>query len=125
MKQLVFMVIANLIYSCGELKPDHLDSLIPGVYVKHISDEFTQGTDTLIIEVKNVNAASYSISRRMRFHQTIDGKELSPQYKTESWTAIYNKETKQLEEDRKGKIFTLSPENGTLSMGGSEYQKIK
>ena len=126
MKQLfIIPVFVAMISSCSNPVADKVENFIPGTYVKEINDEFSKGMDTLKIAVLDKSAGSYSIKRGMRYQQTIDGKTLSPQYKEENWTAIYNEDTHQLMEQKNGKIFSFMPEHGTLSMGSSEYKKIK
>jgi len=119
---LAIIAFAN---SCGDLQTDKVRDFIPGVYVKTIDDEFTKGMDTLVIDVLDNSAGSYSISKKMSYRQAMDGKELSPQYKMETWTAIYDRDSHQLMEQRKGKVLSFLPGEGKLSLGGSEYQKIK
>ena len=119
------LMIAALAAGCSNLRTDKVKAFIPGVYVRTVADEFTKGMDTLVIEVLDRSAGSYSINKKMSFYQTIDGKELSPQYKTEQWTAIYDDDTHQLMEQRKGKVLSFMPDQELVSMGGSEYKKIK
>lgn len=119
------LAIAALAGGCSDLKADKVKDFIPGVYVKSIDDEFTKGMDTLVIDVLDKSAGSYSINKKMSYQQVIDGRQLSPQYKTENWTAVYDENTYQLMEQRKGKVLSFLPEENKLSLGGSEYQKIK
>lgn len=119
------LVIAAFVSSCGDTPSGKVKDFVPGVYVKTINDEFTRGMDTLAIEPLDENAGSYSIVKKMGYVQTIDGKQLSPQYKVENWTAIYDENTHQLMEQRKGKVISFLPDGDKLSLGSSEYQKIE
>lgn len=119
------LMIAALATGCSNSTTDKVKDFIPGVYVRTVADEFTKGMDTLVIEVLDRSAGSYSINKKMSFYQVIDGKELSPQYKTEQWTAIYDDDTHQLMEQRKGKVLSFMPDQDLVSMGGSEYKKVK
>lgn len=119
------LMIAALTTSCSNLRTDKVKDFIPGVYVRTVADEFTKGMDTLVIDVLDRSAGSYSIDKKMSFYQTIDSKELSPQYKAEQWTAIYDDDTHQLMEQRKGKVLSFMPDQHLVSMGGSEYKKVK
>lgn len=126
MKQLfTVLMITAVISSCSNLAADKVRAFIPGMYIKEINDEFSKGMDTLVFEVVDETGGVYSIKREMGYQQTIDGRELSPQHKEESWTAIYDETTHQLMEQQKGKVFTFLPDQGKLSMGSSEYKKIK
>ena len=119
------LMIAALAAGCSNLRTDKVKAFIPGVYVRTVADEFTKGMDTLVIEVLDRSVGSYSIHKKMSFYQVIDGKELSPQYKTEQWTAIYDNDTHQLMEQRKGKVLSFMQDQDLVSMGVSEYKKVK
>jgi hypothetical protein len=126
MKQLFkVLMVAAVISSCSGPAADNVRAFIPGIYIKEINDEFSKGMDTLVFEVMDETGGVYSIKRRTGYQQTIDGKQLSPQYETESWTAVYDEKTHQLMEQRKGRVFTFLPDQDKLSMGSSEYRKIK
>lgn len=126
MKQLItVLVIAAFVVGCSDSQADKMKDFIPGVYIKTIDNEFTKGMDTLVIDVLDKTAGSYSIRKKSSYQQVIDGRQLSPQYKVENWTALYDKEINQLMEQRKGKVLSFLPEENKLSLGGSEYKKIK
>lgn len=126
MKHLLNLLIAVVVISsCSNPAADKIRAFIPGMYIKEINNEFTKGMDTLVFEVMDETGGVYSIKRRTGYQQTIDGKQLSPQYETESWTAVYDEKTHQLMEQQKGRVFTFLPDQDKLSMGSSEYRKIK
>lgn len=121
-----FVFIAGFIVTaCNSLQQDEVRDFIPGIYVKEINQEFARGMDTLIIETLDEAGGSYSITRRSGYQQTIDGRKLTPKNEVHKWTAVFDVNTKQLKEQNKGKVFTFSPEQNTLTMGSSEYRKIK
>lgn len=111
-------------FSCNMLKNNKIKEFMPGTYVKEIKQEFASGMDTIIVETA-ADPGVYKIIRRSSYQQQIDGKLLPPKYEVHNWTAIFNPETRQLQEQNKGKVFTFSPEQNTLTMGSSEYRKIK
>lgn len=121
----VFFIAGFFVASCNSLQQDKVRDFIPGVYVKEISQEFAKGMDTLIIELLDETAGSYTIMRRSGYQQTIDGRKLTPKNEVYKWTAVFDADTKQLREQNKGKVFTFSLEQNTLTMGSSEYRKIK
>ena len=126
MKQLLkVLIVVAVISSCDSQGTDKVKAFIPGMYIKEINDEFSKGMDTLVFEAIDVTGGVYSIKRRTGYQQTIDGRVLSPHHNEESWTAIYDETTHQLMEQKKGKVFTFLPDQGKLSMGSSEYRKIK
>lgn len=125
MKQLLILLAIALVIGCSNTQSHNIKSFIPGVYVKEISQEFAKGMDTLVIESLDETTGSYTIVRRSGYQQTIDGRVLTPKTEMHKWTAVYNEQTKQLTEQNKGRVFTFSPNQNTLSMGSSEYRKIK
>lgn len=126
MKHLLNLLIAvAVISSCSNPVADKVRDFIPGMYIKEINDEFSKGMDTLVFEVMDETGGVYSIKRRTGYQQTIDGRVLSPQHKEETWTAVYDEKTYQLMEQQKGRVFTFLPDQDKLSMGSSEYRKIK
>lgn len=126
MRHLLNLLIAvAVISSCSNPVADRVRDFIPGMYIKEINNEFTKGMDTLVFEVMDESGGVYSIKRRTGYQQTIDGRVLSPQHKEESWTAVYDEKTHQLMEQQKGRVFTFLPDRDKLSMGSSEYRKIK
>jgi len=127
MKSFILSVLAitAILFSCTNSDSDKLQAFIPGTYVRTINNEFTTGMDTLRIEEVEKSVGSYMIFHASGYQQTIDGRTLPPQLKQEKWTAIYNDNTHQLMEQRKGKILTFFPDRGSMSMGGGEYRKIE
>ena len=126
MKHITFLKAMVLIFitSCSNPVKDQGTDFIPGVYVKEIKQEFANGMDTIIIQVLDKEAGSYTIVRKSSYQQQIDGKLLTPKYEIEKAVAIYEPTAKQLREQNKEKVFTFSEEKGLLLTGGSEYKKV-
>jgi hypothetical protein len=127
MKQTILFNALILIFiaSCSNAIKDNEANFIPGIYVKEIKQEFAVGMDTLIIQVMDKEAGSYTIVRRSSYQQQLDGKLMTPKYEIEKSVAIYEPATKQLREQNKERVFTFSEEKGLLSTGGSEYKKVE
>ena len=127
MKELfqLFLVATYLLTACNDKHENKVRDFIPGTYVKEINQEFATGMDTLIIETLDEAASSFTIVRRSGYQQMIDGRKLTPKNEVHKWTALFDAETNQLKEQNKGRVFTFSPEQNLLTMGSSEYRKIK
>lgn len=125
--QFLYAMVAVVIgmSSCSYLKEDKAIQLVPGIYVKDINQEFAHGKDTLEVKPLDQTAGSYTIIRRTRYQQQIDGKHFKPKYEIEREVAIYNPATNQLLEQNKGKVYTFSEGNTKVLTGGSEYKKVK
>lgn len=126
MKKLFLLsaIVGLLLLGCENPTSDNIRAFIPGTYAKEINDEFTKGTDTLFISILDDQSGRYTIIRKISYRQSIDGKILSPKSETHKMTAIYSQDTKQLNEQKQGKVFSFSPDKNALSTGGSEYRKI-
>ena len=127
MRQLTCILLLMFsFFACKNLQGDTVKDFIPGTYVRALKDEFTTGKDSLIIRLLNLDGGSYLITQRSGYRQKIDGKVLPWVNKTEKFTAVYDKEHRQLLEQQRGKIFSFLPEKGMLlTGGGTEYKKIK
>ena len=127
LKLLSFAFIAIFI-SCSSMQKksatDKVKSFIAGTYVRAFEGEYSIGNDTLVIEQPDANNNYYTIQHKMSYQQIKDKKALPLEYKTENWTAIFNEQTNVLEEQKKGKRLSFSPEENTLLLGGSKFKKI-
>jgi len=131
MKKNVYSYLLGLsillaVASCKNGASDSLKSFIPGTFVRGINNEFTTGSDSLVISVLDEGGGTYLVSHRSGYQQRIDGKLLPPGYKTEKWTATYDQEHHQLQVQPQGKTFTFLPEKGILvTNGGTEFKKVQ
>jgi hypothetical protein len=114
-----------IISSCTNSKTDTGVDFIPGVYVKEIRQEFSHGKDTLLINVFDKDAGTYTIVRKTSYQQQIDGQKFPPKRERHQWIAVYDPVTKQLREQNKEKTYFFSEEKGLLLTGGSEYKKVE
>lgn len=122
MKKLSVIVMLICI-ACSSKQRVH--DFIPGVYARHIQNEYSVGCDTLLISKENENTKTYTILRTTSYQRVIKG-ELKPvERKIEQWIALYNEEKKVLLEQKKGKIISFIPEKNQLLVGSNAYQKIK
>lgn len=119
----LLIIVTLICMACSEKQA--LQDLIPGVYVRHIENEFSQGNDTLSISKMNDNTNAYAIIRNTTYQRVVNGKEKPPESKTEKWIALYDEKNKVLIEQKKGKIISFVPEKNKLLVGSNAYQKIK
>lgn len=119
----IIMVVVFLV-GCQSAN-DRIADTITGIYIQDIDGEYAKGTDSLIVQVLDKEAGTYSIENNYGFIRYREGKEIGPDYTTKKYTGVYDREHKQLVDNFKGIIFTFAPEKGILMMGSAEYKKIK
>lgn len=100
-------------------------SFIPGTYVNHAEGEYSVAYDTLIIQPMSEGDGTYRIYRKTAYQRIDNNKLMKVKYENEQWTALYNDETKSMQETKKGKIITFFPDANRLLVNNREYQKIK
>ena len=60
-----FLITGTLATACnGPLNQDDVKRSLPGVYIFEAKDEISEASDTLIIEVYDANAGTYTITRK-------------------------------------------------------------
>lgn len=119
-------VLVFMMTSCGGNKEDSLRDFVPGTYIRSIKNEFTVGSDSIIISVLDKSGGTYLIEHRSGYEQRIDGKVIPKVLKVEKWTGAYDNLHHQVEVWQQGKVFTFLPERNVLiSGGGTEYKKVQ
>lgn len=125
MKRLnAYLLGCFILVACGADQSGSEDA-ITGIYVREINNEVAKGTDSLIVSVLDRKAGTYSIENNYGFMRYLDGREKGRDHKTKKFTAVYDKEHKQLVDNFKGMVFTLVPEKGLLLQGSEEFRKVK
>lgn len=118
-----------LAMSCNPFRSgDHVREFIPGTYVTSWKNEFTVSKDTILIisPLPFVKGSDqYFVTKRSYYKQTVDGKELKPQFKIQNWTGSYNPEVKTLVIDKSGRVLLFNPDKNELVEGSTSYNKIK
>lgn len=82
---------------------DRTRDFTPGTYTNHAEGEYSVAYDTLIIQPLDGESATYRIYRKNGYRRIENGKLLQPERKAEEWTAVYNPETKSMQETRQGR----------------------
>lgn len=119
-------IVLLMIYGCGLIvKRDEVKEFIPGVYVRHYSDEYTDSYDTIQIKLVNRSGSEgYSVIKRTRFRkQTDDGKTI-PGYEIKNWFGTYDDHSKTLWLQGPGKQIYFDPTKSELKMGAQPYKKL-
>jgi hypothetical protein len=126
--QFLFVAFASALFSCSspqEKQTAKITSFISGTYVRAFEGEYSVGHDTLVISQPDA-ANDFYIIQHNSSYQKIREKQLQPvEYKSESWTAIFDEKTNVLLEQKEGKQITFLPDKNELMLGSSQFKKIK
>ncbi|MDI3321365.1 hypothetical protein [Pinibacter soli] len=127
MKSIVLLTIAltSIFGSCTNSTSDKIREFIPGMYVRQLHDEFTNGADTLVISEQDLSGGVYFIDNMTGYQQQLDGKVFPPEHKVEKRTGVYDRRTHQLIIQNTGDILTFLPRQNKLLQGRTEYNKVK
>lgn len=118
---LLLMAIAN---SCNSAK-DEIAGFIPGTYVREGTNEFGKEYDTLVISIQNKDAKQYKIVNKWLFARQVGGEAKEPEYKIKETSAIYNPDSKLLEESETLDHYSFNVKENVLFDGTNKYKKIK
>ena len=126
MKHLIIsLLIVAFFIACNGLQgKDEIITFIPGTYIAYYENEFHKTHDTLIIQENTAAQNVFEITRRYYYTTVIDGRELTPTYKKEAMTALFDKEHNILTDQQHGSIISFDLANKTLKKGNREYKKI-
>lgn len=127
MKVSVLTLAGLFFFPCGctNAVSDNVREFIPGIYVRPIHNEFTQGYDTLSIREQDREAGVYFVENRYGYQQHLDGKISKPEHKVKKWTAVYDNKTHQLNIQQEGSVITFLPSQNKLLKGRTEFSKVK
>jgi hypothetical protein len=116
----------SAIAACSTLNSeDEILEFIPGTYIAYYENEFHKTNDTLTIQENTAAQNVYVIKRRYYYTTEVDGRNLTPTYKKEEWTALFDAEHNILMEQRHGSIISFDIENKMLKRGSREYRKLE
>lgn len=126
MKHLIISsLIVAFFIACNSLQgKDEIISFIPGTYIAYYENEFHKTHDTLIIQENTAAQNVYEITRRYYYTTVVDGRELTPTYKKEALTALFDEEHNILTDQQHGSIISFDIQQKTLKRGSREYKKI-
>jgi hypothetical protein len=118
----IILLLLSATIACNNA-PDTVAVFIPGTYARFRQGEFGPVYDTLIIQKMESVGNNYSIERRFRFQRSVDGKKFPWENKTESSTATYNPDSKELYDNRFDKTMHFAPDKSQLLIGNAVYIK--
>lgn len=100
-------------------------STITGTYVRQAESEYSKAMDTLIITPYDAKAGTFIIIQRTGFHRIKDGRLQPKENKQERMITVWDEETHQLQELKKGKLYTFPATGRELLAGTAKYLKIE
>lgn len=114
-----------LIIGCTGTAKDETKEFIPGTYIRSAEHEFGAEHDTIVFTLQIPSANEFKIERRWKYARVLDGKPIEPEYKQTSVSAVYNAETKLLQETQTAETYTFDPKQKAMFAGTTKYQKLK
>lgn len=116
-------LLVSYMMSCNRISNDRVVDFIPGVYERRINNEYSKGSDQLIVTQQQGNV--YTIEKRSAIVRIQDGVKLPVKYDTAIWTGIYDSKDQVIYEQRKGKVISFKPKENKLLVGASVYRKVR
>lgn len=120
-----FLFLSFVLTSCTGSVKDEVKEFIPGTYIRAAEHEFGAEHDTLVFTLQNASANEYKVERRWLYARVLDGKPLTPEYKQTSEAAVYNTDTKMLQETQTAETYSFDPTQKAVFAGTTKYQKLK
>ncbi|MBV4357318.1 hypothetical protein [Pinibacter aurantiacus] len=122
---MLFLIVPVLVLSgCMNSASDKIREFIPGTYVRQIHNEYTNGSDTLMIKLQDESAGVYLIDKMVGYQKHIDGRTFPPKHETSQWTAVYDEKLHQLIVQNQGFIIVFDPAKNQLMSNRTLYDKI-
>jgi len=124
MKNKLFIIFVFLFTACSNNK-NVKKATIQGIYVTRLETEYNKGVDTIEITPLNSETRTFNYVRRVGYRRISNGVLGPLEHTTENSTCLFNEETAQLNEQRHGRIYSLSPDGNELVFGKSIYKRIQ
>ena len=124
MKNKLTIILLLLFTACGDNKNEE-NATVSGLYVARLETEYNKGMDTIEITPLNSEAGTFHYVRRVGYRRISNGVLGPVEHKTETSTCVFNQETAQLNEQRHGRIYSLSSDGNQLVFGKSIYKRIQ
>jgi hypothetical protein len=118
----IILVLAFAACSCERTEKK---SSVQGLYVTRYESEYSKAMDTIEITALHKDAGTFNYVRRTGFRRISNGVLGPVEYKIENSTCGFNEKTSQLNEQRHGRIYSLSGDGKQLVSGSSIYQRIQ
>lgn len=95
-----------------------------GTYKREWTQEFTKVKDIVIISQVDVISDLYQIKRTVVKEYVFDTAPATQTHEKEEWFAVYNSNTRQLQELNSGRECSFYPSKSMLLLGNNSYQKV-
>lgn len=119
-------ILVLAMYSCSLIGSDKVKPFIPGTYIRHYTDEYTDSYDTITIQpITPAGSDRYAITKRSRFEKIDDAGKKVPGYELKHWMGVYDEKTKTLWLQAPGKRMYFDPVKSELKIGTEPYKKIQ
>jgi hypothetical protein len=125
----LFIAVTISAAACQTTSSTAVENAIPGSYVCNFYDSITatsnvKGVDSLVIKKEVASGSdSYEIKRFVSAVRTMDNIQEPVSQKIETWTGIYDRESKVLKTSPSGKILAFDMDNHVLKIDDKEYKK--
>jgi hypothetical protein len=118
------IILVLFLAACGTNKNER-KTTVQGLYVTRLETEYSKGMDTIVISPLNSEAGTFHYVRRVGYRRISNGVLGPMEHKTENSSCIFNQETAQLNEQRHGRVYSLSTDGNQLVFGKSSYKRIQ
>ena len=123
---LILGLVVPLLTACNsDSESDTVKDFIPGTYIRSSQHEYGTENDTVVISLQNKSASEYKVERRWKYGRMLDGKTIDPEYKLTTTSAIYNKDSRLLQETETGDAYSFDTKEKSMFAGTTKYQKLK
>jgi hypothetical protein len=124
MKSKLSIMLILLFTACSNNK-NETKATIQGMYVARLETEYNKGMDTIEITPINSEAGTFHYVRRVGYRRISNGVLGPLEHITENSTCVFEQEAAKLNEQRHGRIYSLSPDGNQLVFGNSTYKRIQ
>lgn len=124
MKSKIAIILVLLFTACSNNKNEK-KAAIQGMYVARLETEYHKGVDTIEITPLNTEAGTFNYVRRVGYRRISNGVLGPLEHTIENSTCVFDQGTAQLNEQRHGRIYSLSPDGNQLVFGKSIYKRIQ
>lgn len=126
MQHSIFLLfILAVILSCENATSRFSDNnSVAGTYVKQAKSEFSVADDTLSITPVTGQKNLFSVKRTVSYQRIIKKGARPKESRQETATAIWEPESRQLKEQKYGRLYALSEDGSQLMIGATVYTKL-
>ena len=122
-----FSVLMIVVYGCrGTLKKDEVKELIPGIYVRYYTDEYSNSFDTIEIRLTATEGSEgYIITKKTSIQKQNNEGKIAQEYQVKRWNGFYDETTKTIWLSSTGKRIYFDFARNELKIGENPYKKLR